>query len=633
MNDNIEKILSETFKNPDVMSFLVKQVKEQLEKEQKDETAKQEKLNNKTKIDTIFEEHEKKMSNLLKNTKLNKNVGPIVHDMDKKVKSYLNNNDFLKDYINNRDQFMSIFDQAVKNNPCEKCSYHCDADCDYDSSTDYCSYCECKDDCEGDSITKSYTSYTTGISQSVDEKGNPVGYIYFNLDSNEQLDVEKQLLDYYTLIKLHADKWTNWEIDHYDNTLYNLPISKLVDTYTYNFTADESKKIDNNEDMVYSYTHVEIDNELPMVSIYIMDYSKKTNKVYDFNRIIFTPSDNASENDRQLFYFDLYKYLNNPLTIETVLEDFCYTFINKHIIHGVSDFPTTDKEYYNLMHSLINSLLEEKKKDGIKLTIKKEDTPDKTNSILDKLGIPHNNGVVDIPISDDKFILNRNSVMDKAFDCDKEEFTDEDCLSDYVEDICKKCEFNEECKEEYKKEEQEYDAYLEKLLNRHEIWDDDVWWEKIFDFFKGDSEDTFIKANDDFIIYMSFKNKIGKNIKDSELYSTSKIDKNNLTITIIEADPSEGFDVSWVGKLSMMINPIVDSDDKYEKMLSYKNMYPLISDLTVKMCENVEIDPHKDIYYFKNNNNFTHNNLYKAVTDIILECINYFYNNITDKDK
>lgn len=412
-NDDIKRIVSETVSNPDVMSFLVKQIQDQIEKEQ-------------SKIE----------QNKIPEAKIDNHTKDKINDIKSKADNYTSNNAHLNKYISERDKYMDVFKKVT-----EKVN-------------------EAKDNKETNKkeITQepSKTTWTQNISQSSirydfsdgwykwhqeTTDGKVCGNIFFDLirGNNNNFDT---FLNIYSVLTLYADKWENWEIDHYDNTLYKLPISKLVDTYTYNFTADESKKIDNNEDMVYSYTHVEIDNELPMVSIYIMDYSKKTNKVYDFNRIIFTPSDNASENDRQLFYFDLYKYLNNPLTIETVLEDFCYTFINKYIIHGVSDFPTTDKEYCNLMYSLINSLLEEKKKDGIKLTIKKEDTPDKTNSILDKLGIPHDDGVVNIPISDNKFISNRMDSMNKAseilkswFDFDDEEEMEDISIEDSKEDI------------------------------------------------------------------------------------------------------------------------------------------------------------------------------------------------------
>ena len=251
--------------------------------------------------------------------------------------------------------------------------------------------------------------------------------MFFNLISDMK-EPNDTFLNLYSIFTLHADEWTNWEIDHNDWEIPNLPISKLVDSYLYEFTKEESEIIDSNEDNVCSYSYVTVDDELPMLSIYIINYSKKTDKVYDFNRIIFTPSDDASENDIQLFYFDLYKYLSNLSTIENTVEDFCYTYINNYKINGVKFIILTPEGYCQSIQDVILNLIDSKKKDGIKLNIKKEDTPDKTNSILDKLGIPHDNGVVNIPISDDKFISNRMDSMNKAseflkswFDLDEEE--------------------------------------------------------------------------------------------------------------------------------------------------------------------------------------------------------------------
>lgn len=328
----------------------------------------------------------------------------VSHKLKDKADTYLKNNKSLDEYIANRDKFMGVFKKVAEKEITQEPSKNT-----WTQNTSQVS------------MMHNFSDGWYKWSQETTD-GKIIGNIFFDLvrGNNNNFDT---FLNIYSILNLYADEWENWEVEHYDWKIPNDPISKLVDSYTYEFTKEESKIIDSNEDCVYSYTHVEVDDELPMVSIYIMDYSKKTNKIYDFNRIIFTPSDDASENDIKLFYFDLYKYLNNPLTIETILEDFCYTFINKYIIHGVSDMTTVDKEYYNLIHALIASLLENKKRDGIKLTIEKEETPDKTNSILDKLGIPHDkDGNVEIPITDgngmipDKFISNRIGSINKTSD-------------------------------------------------------------------------------------------------------------------------------------------------------------------------------------------------------------------------
>lgn len=405
-NDDIKRIVSETVTNPDVMSFLVKQIQDQIEKEQS--KLEQNKIS------------DKKVEPKMDNTK-NK-----VNDIKTKADNYTSNNEYVNKYISERDKYMDVFKKvSEKLNEAED-----------NKETN-------KKEITQEPFKKSWTQNISQASMMHNfsdgwykwhqetTDGKVCGNIFFDLirGNNNNFDT---FLNIYSVLTLYADKWENWEIDHYDNTLYNFPISKLVDTYTYNFTADESKKIDNNEDMVYSYTHVEIDNELPMVSIYIMDYSKKTNKVYDFNRIIFTPSDNASKEDIKRFYWHLFNYFRDDTNVRYILEDYCYTFINKYIIHGSAIMPTTDKEYCKIMNLYLMSILEPKKQENMKVVeeveIKATDTPDKTNSILDKLGIPHNNGVVDIPISDDKFISNRMDSMNKAseflkswFDFDDEE--------------------------------------------------------------------------------------------------------------------------------------------------------------------------------------------------------------------
>ena len=659
-DENIKKLVEDALKNMDPNGEFFKNIVSQITDQIKDEQKKI-KLNNAK--DTL-DNFEKKYNDI----KIPKDTKTVIHDLNKKANTYLNDNSYLKDYISNRDKFIGVFDKITKDKiekdleELEK-NYNeinnvikssddkfivstevefTDEDCPNHYEKDICDKCEfadeCKDEVSDTSNNISYTSYTSGWRQTFNEDNKPIGYLYFNFDSNnDQLDIHKQILDLYSILNLHSDEWDNWDLFHYDYNNKNFYLSVLIDDYTYNFDEEESEMIDNNKDDITSFIYTKPDDNLKMFSIYILNYSTKTNKLYDFIRIIITVPDEITEPDYNNYYINLEKYFSDKQRLINLIEDYTYTFINRFKVNNHIPVKTDEDMYVVLIGDIIRQIQDKINSQPIseptKIEFKKEDTPDKTNSILDKLGIPHDEkGNVEIPISSD-FISNRNSVIDKAFDCDKEEFTNEDCPNDYVEDICKKCEFNEECKEEYKKEEQEYDAYLEKLSNRHQIWDDDYWWDKIFDFFKGDSEDTFIKVNDDFIIYMSFKNKVKKNIEGSELYFTYKIDRNDLTITIIEADPLEGFDVSWVGKFSIMVDPIIDCDDKYEKMLSYKNMHSLISDLTIKMCENVEIDLDKDIYYWKNKNNFTHNNLHKAVTDIILECINYFYNNITDNDK
>lgn len=382
-HDDIKKIVSETVSNPDVMSFIVKQIQDQIEKEQ-----------SKVKQNNISESKTKNQINNLKS----------------KADNYTFNNESVNKYISERNKYMDVFKKVTdkitqKNN---------DKDITQEPSK--------KTWTQNTSHVSIMQNFSDGWYKWHQETtdGKIIGNIFFDLirGNNNNFDT---FLNIYSILNLYADEWENWEVDHYDNIISNFPISKLEDNYTYSFTEEESEIIDSNEDLVYSYTHVEVDNELPMVSIYIIDYSKKTNKVYDFNRIIFTPSDDASEEDIKSFYLHLFNYLRDESNVSKVLDDYCYTFINKYIIHGVSIMPKTDEEYYKMMNLYLMFLLEEKKKESMKVEtveIKATDTPDKTNFVLDKLGFSHDEkGNVEIPITDDNFISNRIKVW---FDFDDE---------------------------------------------------------------------------------------------------------------------------------------------------------------------------------------------------------------------
>lgn len=397
-NDDIKKIVSETVSNPDVMSFIVKQIQDQIEKEQ-------------SKVEPKIDNHTKDK----------------INDIKLKADNYISDNEHLNKYISERDKYMDVFKKVTDKLNTEKAST--------------------EKEITQEPSKKTWTQNTSQVSMMHNfsdgwykwhqetTDGKVWGNIFFDLvrGNNNNFDT---FLSIYSILNLHADEWENWEVDHYDHRISYLPISKLEDNYTYSFTKEESEIINSNEDLVYSYTHVEIDNELPMVSIYLIDYSKKTNKVYDFNRIIFTPSDDASEEDIKSFHSNLFKYISEESNVENILDDYCYNFIKKYIIHGVGIMPTTDQEYCKMMHLYLMFLLEEKKKESMKVEkveIKAADTPDKTNSVLDKLGIPHDEkGNVEIPISDNKFISNRMDSMNKAseflkswFDFDDEEIEDE----------------------------------------------------------------------------------------------------------------------------------------------------------------------------------------------------------------
>ena len=428
-HDDIKKIVSETISNPDVLSFIVKQIQDQIEKEQ-----------SKVEQNKIFESKTKNQINNLKS----------------KADNYTSNNEYVNNYISERDKHMDMFKKVTDKINQENNKKSVQKEITQEPSK------------------KTWTQKTSSYGyrynfadgwykwyqETID--GKVIGNIFFDLIRGNTNNLNA-FLSIYSILNLHADEWENWEVDHYDQRILNLPISKLEDNYTYTFTKEESDIVYSNEDLVYSYTHVEIDNELPMVSIYIIDYSKKTNKVYDFNRIIFTPSEDASEEDIKSFYWHLFNYFRDESNVSYVLDDYCYTFINKYIIHGVSIMPKTEEEYYKMMNLYLMFLLEEKKKEGMKVEkveIKATDTTDKTNSVLDKLGIPHDNGVVDIPISDDKFISNRIDSMNKASEFLKDWFD----FDDEMEDVPIK-EEKENSKYTINTENAKFSKFLSKAIN------------------------------------------------------------------------------------------------------------------------------------------------------------------------
>lgn len=384
-HDDIKKIVSETISNPDILDFIAKQIQDQIEKEQS--KVEQNKISDK-KVEAKIDNHTK-----------NK-----INDIKSKADNYTSNNEYVNKYISERDKHMDVFKKVTDKINQENNKKPVQEEITQEPSKKTWTQ-----------KTSSYGyryNFADGWYKWYEETtdGKVIGDLFFDLIRGNTNNLNA-FLSIYSILNLHADEWKNWEVDHYDQRILNLPISKLEDNYTYSFTPDESKKIDNNEDLVYSYTHVEIDNELPMVTIYLIDYSKKTNKVYDFNRIIFTPSEDASEEDIKSFYWHLCHYFRDESNVSNVLDDYCYTFINKYIIHGVSIMPKTEEEYYKMMKLYLMFLLEPKKKENMKVEtveIKATDTTDKTNSVLDKLGFPHDEkGNVEIPISDDNFIANR----------------------------------------------------------------------------------------------------------------------------------------------------------------------------------------------------------------------------------
>ena len=82
-NDDIKKIVSETVSNPDVMSFLVKQIQDQIEKEQS--KVEQNKISDK-KVETEIDNH----------------TQDKINDIKSKADNYTSNNEYVNKYISER---------------------------------------------------------------------------------------------------------------------------------------------------------------------------------------------------------------------------------------------------------------------------------------------------------------------------------------------------------------------------------------------------------------------------------------------------------------------------------------------------------------------------------------------------
>ena len=398
-NDDIKKIVSETISNPDILDFIAKQIQDQIEKEQS--KLEQDKISNK--------KTEAKIDNHTKNK---------INDIKSKADNYTSNNEYVNKYISERDKFMGVFEKITKDKIKEDVRFV------VGTETDYCEQCECVNECKKESDDNkniSYTSSTSGWKQTINEDGKPVGYLYFNFDSNNKdFDIHKQLLDLYSILTLHTEEWDNWDLFHYDYTKKNFYLSVLIDDYTYHFNAKEAKIVDSDEDDITSFIYTKPDDNLKMFSIYILNYSTKTNKLYDFIRIIITLPDELTEMDYENYYINLEKYFSDKQRLINLIEDYTYTFINRFKVNNHIPVKTDEDMYVILIGDIIRQIQDKINSQPIsgptKIEFKKEDTPDKTNSILDKLGIPHDEkGNVEIPISSD-FISNRISGMNKHSD-------------------------------------------------------------------------------------------------------------------------------------------------------------------------------------------------------------------------
>lgn len=336
---DIEKIVSETFQNPDVMSFIVKQIKDQIEKEQ----------------------------NKVPDNKITDKINKI----QSKADTYLSNNNYLKDYVDNRDKYMNVFNDVSNN----LSKYEFKKEDSTDKTNSILDKLGIPHDEDGsvtipinkeisNNVQSNYTHFGWEKSSLY---GKSYGYLYFN--NNGKVNFDK-VLDVYSTLSLHQDDFTNWEYEDIDYTYSDYPISYSLDNYTYEFEKSESEEIDSNQaskNSITSHIYIKPDDELNMVSIYMINCNDKTNKVYDFARWIFTPCDNCSEISMDNFYYHLSDLLSNVNNIEKLLGNYCYTYVRKYkiqtIFNDVEEIVCSNPEdVYKAIQNGLLAITKEKKK-------------------------------------------------------------------------------------------------------------------------------------------------------------------------------------------------------------------------------------------------------------------------------
>lgn len=339
---DIEKIVSETFQNPDVLSFIVKQIKDQIEKEQN-----------------------KVQDNKITDNKITDKINKI----QSKADTYFGNNNYLKDYVDNRDKYMNVFNDVSNN----LSKYEFKKEDSTDKTNSILDKLGIPHDEDGsvtipinkeisNNVQSNYTHFGWEKSSNKDKI---LGYLYF--DNKGRVDFDK-VLDVYSTLSLYQEELTNWEYFDRDYTYNNYPISYSLDNYVYYFEPNESKDIDSNEANIISYIYIKPDDDLNMISVYMINCNTKTNKIYDFTRLIYTPCDNCSEASKDNFYYHLEKLItSNKNHIENRFEDYCYTYINQYkiqtIIDGVEEIICTNtNDVYKAIQDGIFKIIEEKKK-------------------------------------------------------------------------------------------------------------------------------------------------------------------------------------------------------------------------------------------------------------------------------
>lgn len=233
----------------------------------------------------------------------------------------------------------------------------------------------------------------------INNKKEHIGYLYFRNNRYED-DIYKQILDYYSLLNLHTDEWNNWNYIDKDITNNDSNLSILIDQYNCFFENDE---IDDNDTPVTSFIYTKLDDNLKLFSIYIINYNRETNIIYDFIRFIITLPNNANDLDCNNYYINLKKYFSNIKNIKDLLSNGIYGYIDRFKINHSLTLQITHEKVYNLVQEDCLQIIENKiNLKSISYEIKKEDTPHTNTFVLDNVKFPHDkNGNLEILVTND----------------------------------------------------------------------------------------------------------------------------------------------------------------------------------------------------------------------------------------
>ena len=188
-------------------------------------------------------------------------------------------------------------------------------------------------------------------------------------------DMGNNIKRLYSLLSANMNNWDNWYLDGtFNNNIQNTGISEIIDIYFYNFTDDDHRLIKNNKDSIKSYIYIDFDDLLKIMTIYMVNYSDVTHKVYDFYRWTFSPSYESYDEEIKLFYLNLYNYFSNSDNFQKTFIEYMDNLVDEYIIiYKDKRINSIQKEVVENLKDLLLSIIIDYK------LIKIDDALDKAN--------------------------------------------------------------------------------------------------------------------------------------------------------------------------------------------------------------------------------------------------------------